>query len=128
MTVDEPTRYELFRWFAEQMPDHLAEAMMKSIPPSGWGDVATRNDLTASGVLLRGEMAEVRGEMAEVRGEMAEVRGEMDALRAEVRGELHVIRGDMELGFAQLHRTIVFGAIASAVSSWGVAIAAVGLS
>ena len=34
MTVDEPTRHELFSWFAEQMPERLAQAMMNSIPPT----------------------------------------------------------------------------------------------
>ena len=32
-------------------------------PPTGWGDVATRNDLTANTTLLRGEMAILRGEI-----------------------------------------------------------------
>jgi hypothetical protein len=45
------------------MPEHLAEAMMKSIPPTGWGDIATRTDLTSHATLLRGEMAGLRGEM-----------------------------------------------------------------
>lgn len=38
--------------------------MKHSIPPTGWGDVVTRADLTANAVLLRGEMAETRAEFA----------------------------------------------------------------
>ena len=141
MTIDEPTRHELYSWFAANMPQHVAEAMMRAIPPTGWGDVATRNDLSSTTVMLRGEMAEVRGEMAEVRGEMAEVRGEM----AEVRGEIAILRADFE-GFvaetraefaavraeialrqSQTNRTIVLAALATAASSWAASFAALGL-
>ena len=134
MTIDEPTRHELFLWFTDNMPRTVAEAMMKSIPPTGWGDVATREDLSMNAVMLRGEMAEVRGEMSEIRGEMSEVRGEMAALsadlngfKAEVRGEFALIRGEIDLRFAQTNRTIVVAAIATAASSWAASFAALGL-
>ncbi len=130
MTIDEATRHELFLWFTQNMPPTLAEAMMQSIPPTGWGDVATRNDVGANAILLRGEMAEVRGEMAEVRGEIAEVRGEIAEVRgeiAEIRGEIAILRGEIDLRFSQTNRTIVLAAIATAVSSWGAAFATLGL-
>ena len=134
MTIDEPTRHELYIWFADHMPAKLAEAMMQSIPPTGWGDVATRNDLTANAILLRGEMAEVRGEMAEVRGEIAEVRGEIALLRADFEGfaavtraEFAAVRAEMALRQSQTNRTIIIAAVATAVSSWGASLATLGL-
>jgi len=100
---------------------------MKSIPPTGWGDVATREDLSMNAVMLRGEMAEVRGEMAEVRGEIAALKAGLNGFKAEVRGEFALIRGELDLRFAQTNRTIIVAAVATAASSWAASFAAIGL-
>ena len=102
-----------------------AEAMMNSIPPTGWGDVATRNDLTANAVLLQGEMAEVRGEMAELRGEMAQLRADFEGFVAETGAEFAAVRADMALRQSQTNRTIVLAALATAASSWAAMISIV---
>ncbi|CAN5744907.1 hypothetical protein BH20ACT4_BH20ACT4_06310 [soil metagenome] len=45
MSVTEYERHQLFNWFEEHMGPERAETMMKLVPPVGWGDVATREDL-----------------------------------------------------------------------------------
>jgi hypothetical protein len=44
------------------------------LPPKGWGDIATKQDLASLGTELRGEIAQLRGEM---HGEIGNLRAEM---------------------------------------------------
>ena len=52
----------------------------------------------------------------------------MTAFKAELRGDMTELRGDLDLGLARLTRTVVVGATASAISSWAMAVAVVGLT
>jgi hypothetical protein len=45
MSVTEFARHQLFSWFEEHMGQERATTMMNLLPPTGWGDVATRRDL-----------------------------------------------------------------------------------
>jgi hypothetical protein len=45
LSVSEDERHELFNWFEDHMGPNLARTMMPMVPPTGWGDVATRRDL-----------------------------------------------------------------------------------
>src|SRR3546814_17966429 len=83
------------------MGSEKAAVMMDLLPPVGWGDIATSDDVRHLGVELRGEMGELRGEMGELRGEMGELRGEM------VRFE-----GRIEHTLARLQRTISLSVLA----------------
>src|SRR3546814_2173871 len=77
VSVSESQRHQLYQWFEEAMGSEKAAVMMDLLPPVGWGDIATSDDVRHLGVELRGEMGELRGEMGELRGEMGELRGEM---------------------------------------------------
>jgi hypothetical protein len=114
MPVSERERMALYRAIQEHLGIESADTFMELLPPTGWGDVATRNDLRMTATELRGEMAEVRGEMAEVRGEIAEVRGEI----AEVRGEIAELRGEMRELFADAHRSTVLWLAVFALTTW----------
>jgi BMFP domain-containing protein YqiC len=45
MSVTEFERHQLFSWFEEHMGQERATTIMNLLPPTGWGDVATRQDL-----------------------------------------------------------------------------------
>ena len=45
------------------MGPERAAVIMEMLPPVGWTDLATKDDVRSLGVELRGEMAELRGEM-----------------------------------------------------------------
>ena len=107
MPVSERERMALYRAIQEHLGIESADTFMELLPPTGWGDVATRNDLRMTATELRGEMAELRGEMAELRGEMAEVRGEI----AELRGEMREL-------FADAHRSTVLWLAVFALTTW----------
>ena len=63
MSVDERTRHEMYSGLEEKLGTSVADALMAHLPPTGWADVARRDDvsalradLDAQGVLLRAEM------------------------------------------------------------------------
>lgn len=46
MSVTERARHELHERLVELMGPSRAETLMEHLPPTGWGDVATKADLT----------------------------------------------------------------------------------
>ncbi len=85
MAVSERDRRLLFDRLENTLGSEAADSMMELLPDRPTSQLATRDDVTATAIALRGEMAELRGEMAELRGEL---RGEMAELRGELRGEI----------------------------------------
>ena len=47
MTVDERARHRLYRKLEEVLGTDEAGTLMDHLPPTGWGDVATKHDLGA---------------------------------------------------------------------------------
>ena len=45
MPADEPTRFRLHRRLSELLDPELADAMMESMPPMPWNELATKDDL-----------------------------------------------------------------------------------
>ena len=70
MATEDENRRELFDLLETSMGSRGAALLMTYLPPTGWTDLATRQDLAALGSELRGEIAQLRGEMAELRGEV----------------------------------------------------------
>jgi hypothetical protein len=115
MATSTPDRFALYEMMKEAWGEPLASGLIGRIPPMDITDIATKQDVENSAVLLRGEMAELRGEL---RGEMselrAELRGEMSELRAELRGGMAELRAD----FRSSSRHTIVTIIAAAVSIW----------
>jgi len=81
---------------------------MEMLPPTGWGDVATKAELDAPGAGLRGEMAGLR----------AELKGDMTELRAEPKGEMAALGSCLELRMAQPTRTLILTIVGFALTVW----------
>ena len=91
-----------------------AEILMEHLPPAGWRDLATRNDVESASLLLRTDMEiefeKVRAEFADVRAEMraefadvrAEMRTEFSNIRTEMRTEFSNIRTEMRTEFSNI--------------------------
>ena len=47
MAVDERTRHEMYSGLEEKLGPDVADASMAHLPPVGWADVATKQDLAA---------------------------------------------------------------------------------
>ena len=45
MAIDERQRHELYRKLEDTIGDDHADALMSMLPPVGWADVATKQDL-----------------------------------------------------------------------------------
>lgn len=102
MAVSESDRHHLYdaattgRWDAR-----AGLALMELLPPVGWADVATKQDLRSLGNELRAEIgglrSELTGEIGSVRAEIGSVRGEIGGLRSELMGEIAELRGETGL-------------------------------
>ena len=66
MPINERERLKLYDALGNILGSDDAGILMELLPPSGWDDIPTKDDVRAQGTALRGEMAEVRGEMAQV--------------------------------------------------------------
>ena len=111
MAVDERARHQLFLRMEEELGPEAAQTMMELLPPVGWGNVATKDDL---------RQLDERMTMR------------FDVLRSELRGEMHQMRGDLlQAMFEQTHalfRNLVMLCASLVVSVAGLAFAAARLS
>ena len=79
MIVTDEIRSDLHQYLKETMGEQHGNALMALLPPVGWTDIATKQDLA----LLKQEVAT---NFATFRGEMRE---EFATFRGEMRAELH---------------------------------------
>ena len=108
-----------------------ADILMEHLPPAGWSHLATKDDITLSGAVLRTEVAELRTELkteiaelrTELKSEIAEVRAELKTEIAELRVELKTdmagLRVEMERGF----RSQTWKMVTAMIASQGISVA-----
>jgi hypothetical protein len=94
MAAHEEIRYRLQRKLTELVGEEEAAALMASLPPVAWTDLATKDDLIA---LERNLRAELRGSLSELRGEISELRGELHSEIGSVRSEIGSVRSEITL-------------------------------
>jgi hypothetical protein len=111
MAVDERRRKVLYDALERQIGAEAADTMMELLPPVGWADVATKDDLRQLELRLNARMDALR---AELRGEMAELRGQL-------RGEMTRLQGELK---SHTLRTILFVNIPSIIGAVALAFTA----
>jgi len=77
MTTTEAERFQMHESLIHTHGKEVADIIMEHLPPTGWGDVARRSDVSD----LRSSFAK----------DMEILRMEMQALRLEMRSEMHVL-------------------------------------
>ena len=70
MTIDERQRFNLYERARDVLGQPEADTMMALLPPVGWADVATKQDLNALSEVLH---AEIHAEIGGLRGEIHNV-------------------------------------------------------
>ena len=147
MSVSETRRLELYETLIDRLGDKPAATLMDFLPPGGWENVATKDDLR----LLVERLTGLRGEMetgfadvhsridgldskidiglAGLRGEMETghtgLQGKIDGLDSKIDGldskidnSLTGLRGEFALAMARQTRTIVFTMVGIAITIW----------
>jgi tRNA A37 N6-isopentenylltransferase MiaA len=56
MTIDERTRHDLFLRLEEVLGAEEATTLMEHLPPIGWGDVATKQDLERHAIATKQDL------------------------------------------------------------------------
>ena len=80
MTMIETKRQNVIKQLTETIGEEAAAALMESIPPFDWHQIATKDDLANA---LQALTAEVSGQFAHVHGEIKRVEGELSIAIAE---------------------------------------------
>lgn len=106
MAIDERARHELHRKLEEVLGADEAATLMSHLPPVGWADVATKQDLAQ----LRDYM-NVRFDMIDQRFESLDQR--FDSMEARFDGKLALLEGPLYDRMAKQSRTIVFAVLGS---------------
>jgi hypothetical protein len=94
--MTEHARHRLYQRLGEVLGEEQALTLMEHLPPVGWADVATKQDVEHAIVMVRADMeigfadvrAEMRAEFADVRAEMRTGFAAVDVRMAELRAGL----------------------------------------
>ena len=119
MSVDEPVRLRLHQRLSELLDAELADAMMESMPPMRWDQLATKDDIQRldarterieSLIAAQGQRLENRidalGERVENRTNALGER--LDAQLHSFSGEMALLEGRLSVRYAETTRMIVF--------------------
>ena len=74
MSITQSRRYEMHEVLREKLGVGAADTLVEHLPPEGWGDVATKKDLSQVRTELQIEIALLRSELHQ---EIALLRSEM---------------------------------------------------
>ena len=115
MAITEESRHDMYEGLTEVLGRQRATTRMEHLPPTGWGDVATKRDLEVHQAVTRADMAELKTEIktemaelkTEIKTEMADLKTEMAGLRTDLKAGLEGLRAEMHKGFAQTFRWAV---------------------
>lgn len=108
MALDEQARHRLHMRLDEVLGPEVTGTLMELLPPVGWADVATRQDLDALGHRIDAQLADHRADMgsqfadhrAETNGQLAALRAEIGDLRTDTGAEVAEVRTEVRTGLA----------------------------
>lgn len=102
MATADTSRYHLHQRLDEVLGPEEAAVLMDHLPPTGWADVARRDDVERLGVAVR---ADVEHLGAVLRLELTSSEHRMQAEFATVRTEVATVRTDIATGERRLETT-----------------------
>jgi hypothetical protein len=106
MSITEFERHQLYSWFEEHMGQERATTMISLLPPTGWGDVATRRDL---------QMAEARLD-AKIDTLEARLDAKLDTLEARLDARFEARLGELRSDLMRTFGTWLFASQAAVIA------------
>ena len=125
MAMTETQRTTLYSQMTDAIGQEAARTLMEQLPPSGWDQVATKDDVKASERLLQRELKaserllqrELKASEKMLHGELKETEGRLMTQMAaselrqgaridETNRELSKLKGEVQTGFAELQLTL----------------------
>lgn len=86
MSITEQERIRLHNYFEGTMGEELAPTMMACLPPAGWGDLATKQDIA--------------GVRQEIEGLRLATKQDIEQLRVDTQKDIEVLRAEVQREFA----------------------------
>ena len=110
MVMTETQRTTLYNQLTNTIGQEAARTLMEQLPPMGWDQVATKEDVKASEKMLLREISasetRVRGELRETEGrllvQIADSESRLGARIDETNRELSALKDEVRTGFADL--------------------------
>ncbi len=110
MVATQAQRAALYNRLVDSMGEEAADTLMDQLPPGGWDQMATKDDLAGLEQRLLASNAELRAEMresnaalrAELRESNAELRAELRESNAELRAEMRESNAELKSSYAEL--------------------------
>ena len=105
MAATQAQRAALYASLVDLMGEEAADTLMDQLPPTGWDQMATKEDL--AGVELRlqaafaAAMAEINAKFAEIDGRFAEINGSIIETNGRITETNADLRVEMHKGFAE---------------------------
>ena len=84
MAIDERTRHEMYSGLEEKLGSPVADALMAHLPPVGWADVATKQDIAALEAVTRLEIGSIEHDVGSLKQEVASLKDEVASVKQEV--------------------------------------------
>ena len=125
MPADERTRLQIRQHFIELMNEELADAIMESMPPIPWSEIATKRDLAAleTRIDARFEQVDARFEQVDTRFDHIDARLDLidgrfsqhddrfDQLERYISNELVGLEGRLSMRFTEAVRLVVVSTV-----------------
>ena len=117
MAIDERTRHELHQQLDDVLGADEAATLMAHLPPTGWGDVVTREYLDmamqAQDARLDARFAQIDARFAQVDAHFDQLRTQLDTVRHEL---LAATRGELVAAVSQQTRQMIVAMIGTVLS------------
>jgi hypothetical protein len=103
IVIDERARHELYLGVEEVLGTERADTLMSLLPPVGWADVATKDDIRL-------------------------LQGELNNLEARMNVRFAELETTLERGLREQTRTLMFGLVGSVFTIGSICLAAIGVA
>ena len=114
MPTDENTRLRIRQYFVEQIDEQAADAIMESMPPVPWTELATKTDLARIETRIDGLEDRFDGlerSFAGMDARMELIGEKFDGLRAGLADQFLGLEGRLSMRYMEAVRLIVFAVL-----------------